>query len=222
MAGKPPISFNDFSSYKPPFSSGMFDFSWFLHVESSGSPIVCHRFPVGKTAGFFPCPPHVTSCVRSSSELSPQIRRWRAQSGVLQKNPPRNHGFSRNSKQQSKHGSHSNIFQHFSNHGLLLLLHVEGNSHGTSWDKRDKPARAPAKNFMASTPNLGDPGTPGTEPLWICSPLPKFLIKSPQLVVIPAKKVASARVLGLELVRSLNHISFLSYSYLLSLLTIGG
>jgi hypothetical protein len=105
---------------------------------------------------------------------------------------------------------------------LLLLLHVEGNSHGTSWDKRDKPARAPAKNFMASTPNLGDPGTPGTEPLWICSSLPKFLIKSPQLVVIPAKKVASARVLGLELVRSLNHISFLSYSYLLSLLTIGG
>ena len=114
-----------------------------------------------------PDPQLSTSCVRSSSELSPQIRRWRTQSGVLQQNLPRNHGFSRNSKQQSKHGSHSNIFPTCSNHGLLLLFHVEGNSHGTSWDKRDKPARAPTKNFMASTANLGDPGTPGTEPLWI-------------------------------------------------------
>lgn len=68
----------------------------------------------------------------------------------------------------------------------------------------------------------GPPGPPKLSHCEFGKPLPKFLKKPPQLVVIPAKKVASARVLGLDLVRSLNHISFLSYRYLLSLLTIGG
>ena len=47
----------------------------------------------------------------------------------------------------------------------------------------------------------GTPGPPGLSHCEFGKPLPKFLKEPPQLVVIPAKKVASARVLGLELVR---------------------
>ena len=149
--------------------------------------------------------PHVTSCVRSSSELSPQRSAddpvWRASQQNIRQETMDSPGTQSNQATIQTWFS----FQHFSNIFptmaccccSMLLWEQPRNQLGFP------PARAPTKNF-------------------ICSPLPKFLREPPQLVVIPAKKVASARVLGLELVRSLNHISFLSYRYLLSLLTIGG
>ena len=63
----------------------------------------------------------------------------------------------------------------------------------------------------------GTPGPPGLSHCEFGKPLPKFLKEPPQLVVIPAKKVASARVLGLELVRwTTSHSYLIATSYLFS------